>query len=300
VEGILFGTFLGDAIGSYFDGWALEIMPPLDAAFIAAHPPNTYTDDTQMTISVFEEMVEHGRIDQHSLMQRFSNRFSSWRGYGGGMLDVIEQWRDGGDIETSARSLYGGVGSFGDGAAMRAAPIALYYSLNECEEMVEQVRLCSTVTHTHPCGISGAILQAYCVLLALNDVPSGEWIMRCLSLPLEGAFTIQLEAIRACVERPCSLHESAASIGTGAQALEAVPAALFSVLRNPGSFSEALLWAVGMGGDTDTIGAMAGAIAGAKFGMEGIPREWLAQLENGEEGKDFLLSLARRSVGQSA
>jgi poly(ADP-ribose) glycohydrolase ARH3 len=295
-EGVLFGTFLGDAIGAFFDGWQVETIPPLDEAFLAAHPPKTYTDDTQMTISVFEEMAEHGTIDQRSLADRFLRRFSMSRGYGGGMLEVMELWKDGNPVETSARSLYDGLGSFGDGAAMRVAPIALFYGLDETEALIDEVRRCSIVTHTHPCGISGAIMQACGVLLALNDLPLEKWLFRFLALPLEGAFTVQLETMRACLARGCSLHESRLAIGNGAQAPEAVAAAVFSVMRNPGSFAEALLWAIGMGGDTDTIGAMAGAVAGARFGMGGIPEKWLERLENGREGKDFISALINRAA----
>jgi poly(ADP-ribose) glycohydrolase ARH3 len=295
VEGILFGTFLGDAIGAGFEGWPVETIPPLDFQYVLGHPPKTYTDDTQMTISVLEEMVENGRIDQRSLLNRFVKRFEKFRGYGGGLLEVIEQWEMGRDIETAARSLYGGQGSFGDGAAMRVAPISAFFRLEQTDELIRQVRLCSLITHTHPCGVSGAVLQAVAVLLALNDVPAESWLTRLLSLPIDAAFAFKLQKVKLCLESRCSLQQSVDEIGNGAQALEAVPASLFAFLRNPGSFAEAVLWAVSMGGDTDTIGAMAGAIAGARFGMGGIPFEWLSALENGEEGKDFLIALARRA-----
>jgi poly(ADP-ribose) glycohydrolase ARH3 len=296
VEGILFGIFLGDAIGAAFDGWVPDDIPPLDGNYVLLNPPKTYTDDTQMSISVFEEMVEHGCINQRSLLQRFLTRFAPWRGYGGGMLEVIEQWRDGRDIASAARSLYGGLGSFGDGAAMRVGPISPFFKLNEVNELVEQVGLCSLLTHTHPLGIAGASLQAYAVLLALNDIPAKEWLPRLFSLQTESVFKIKLETIKKCLEQECSPHEAAREIGNGSDALEAVPAALFAVMRNPDSFADAVLWAVSMGGDTDTIGSMAGALAGARSGMQGIPKEWLANLENGAEGKDFLFALARRAA----
>jgi poly(ADP-ribose) glycohydrolase ARH3 len=296
IEGLLLGTFIGDAIGSPFDGLPPNDIPPLDAGYIAANPPKNYTDDTQMSISVFEEMVENGGIDQRSLLERFVNRFTPWRGYSGGMLDVIEHWRDGRDIESAAQSLYGGAGSFGDGAAMRASPISAFFSLDEVNGLVEQVRRCSTLTHTHPYGIAGADLQAYIVLLALNDQPSDEWLERLFSFPTENAFKIKIEAIKNCLDRNVSPHDGAREIGNGADVLEAVPAALFSVLRNPLSFSDAVLYAVSMGGDTDTIGAMAGAIAGAMSGIGGIPPEWLVHLENGNEGRDFIRDLVRTAA----
>jgi poly(ADP-ribose) glycohydrolase ARH3 len=296
IEGLLFGTFIGDAIGAPFDGSLPDDLPPLDAHYIAANPPKTYTDDTQMSISVFEEMVENGCIDQRSLLERFVQRFTPWRGYGGGMLEVIEQWRDGCDIQTAARSLYGGGGSFGDGAAMRVAPISAFFAIDEVNELLEQVRLCSMLTHTHPYGIAGAGVQAYIVLLALNDIPSGEWLPRLFSFPTESVYKIKFEAIKKCLEQGSSPHDGAREIGNDADALDAIPAAFFSVLRNPDSFTDAVLFAVAMGGDTDTIGAMAGAIAGARFGKQGIPPEWFTHLENEAEGRDFISALARKAM----
>jgi poly(ADP-ribose) glycohydrolase ARH3 len=295
IEGVLLGTFLGDAIGAPFNGWLPEDIPPLDTNYIVAHPPRTYTDDTQMSISVFEEMLENGAIDQRSLVQRFLKRFSSWRGYGGGMLEVIEQWKDGRDIESTAHSMYGGMGSFGDGAAMRSGPISLFFKLEEYELFAEQVRLSSFLTHTHPLGVAGALMQAHAVLLALNDIPVNEWLTRLFSFPTESVFKIKLETVKNSLERQSSPHEAARDIGNGSDALEAVPAAIFSVIRHPDSFADAVLGGVAMGGDTDTIGAMAGAIAGARFGITGIPQEWIANLENGVEGKDFISSIARKA-----
>jgi poly(ADP-ribose) glycohydrolase ARH3 len=253
-----------------------------------------------MSISVFEEMLENGCINQPSLLQRFLKRFSSWRGYGGGMLDVIEQWKDGRDIESAARSMYDGVGSFGDGAAMRVGPISAFFKLEEVDGLVEQVRLCSLLTHTHPLGVAGAVLQALGVLLALNEVPNNEWLTRFISFPTESVFKIKLETIKKCLERQSSPHEGARDIGNGPDALEAVPAALFAVMRHPDSFTDTILGAVSMGGDTDTIGAMAGAMAGARFGIKGIPQEWLANLENGVEGKDFVFSIAKKAAAAAA
>ena len=298
ILGLLFGTFLGDAIGAPFDGAQSDELPPLDLHYISRNPPKSYTDDTQMSISVFEEMYQNGCINQQSLLQRFIRRFSPWRGYGGGMLDVIEQWKDGCDIETAAKGLYNGTGSFGDGAAMRVAPISAFFSIDEVNECMEQVKRCALLTHTHPYGVSGACLQAYCVLLALNDIPHAEWLPRLFSFPMESVYKIKIEAIISCLEKECSPQDSAREIGHDADALDAVPAALFAFLRNPLHFSDAVLFAVSMGGDTDTIGAMTGAIAGARHGIQGIPSSWFDHLENGIEGKDYFYSLVDKVYSQ--
>jgi poly(ADP-ribose) glycohydrolase ARH3 len=161
--------------------------------------------------------------------------------------------------------------------------------------MITEVRACSLLTHTHPYGISGAVLQAYAVSLALNNVPPREWMTRLFSFPIESAYKIKLEKVERCLSRQASSHESAREIGNGADALEAVPAAIYSVMRNPSSLADAVLFAVSMGGDTDTIGAMAGAVSGALHGAQGIPAEWLSHLENENEGRDFITALADKA-----
>jgi len=69
-------------------------------------------------------------------------------------------------------------------------------------------------------------------------------------------------------------------LGNGIEAFNSVPAAIYSFLVNPGSFAQAALYAVSLGGDTDTIGAMSGAISGAYLGIEAIPGKWEGKLEN--------------------
>ena len=71
----------------------------------------------------------------------------------------------------------------------------------------------------------------------------------------------------------------------------AVPAAVAAYLINR-DFPDTVLTAVNCGGDTDTIGAMAGALAGASYGFSSIPTAWLEPLENGEKGRDYVAALA--------
>lgn len=79
-----------------------------------------------------------------------------------------------------------------------------------------------------------------------------------------------------------------ASLGNGIEAFNSVPTAVYCFLRHPYSFEEAVVEAVSLGGDTDTIASMAGAISGAWLGVEAIPEEWEGKLEN----RDYIESLA--------
>jgi ADP-ribosylglycohydrolase len=83
----------------------------------------------------------------------------------------------------------------------------------------------------------------------------------------------------------------AATFPRDVSAIGAVPAALAAFLLNA-DFQDTVLTAVNCGGDTDTIGAMTGAIAGAYYGYSSIPSAWLEPLENGEKGRDYVASLA--------
>ncbi len=292
----MLGVLLGDAVGAMFVGKNPDEIPPLDQDYLRDHPPKNYTDDTQMAFSVFEEMVENGMIDQKSLKNRFLCRFSPWRGYGGGMLEVIERWRGGEEIETAATSLYNGTGNFGNGAAVRVAPISAFFRLGEITELFEQVRRCAMLTHTHPYGIAGAQLQASAVLFALNDLPAEEWLKHIFKLPVESAFKIKLGRVAQCVERKASAYESVKEIGNGSEAIEAVPAALYAAIRHSDSFMDALLFAVATGGDSDTIGAMTGALSGALLGESRIPSEMVHKIENSPEGPDSIRFLVQRSA----
>lgn len=89
-------------------------------------------------------------------------------------------------------------------------------------------------------------------------------------------------------------------VGNGIAAFEAVPAALYAFLRHPESFTEAVLYALSLGGDTDTIASMTGALAGAYLGERAIPAVWRERVEGAarlRELADALLAIATRARG---
>ena len=79
-------------------------------------------------------------------------------------------------------------------------------------------------------------------------------------------------------------------LGHGVEALESVPTAIYCFLTHPRSYEAAVIYAVSLGGDTDTIAAMTGAISGAYLGVEAIPAGWRQRLEN----RDYIVELAER------
>jgi len=290
-SGLMLGMVFGNALGAFFNDKNPNDIPPLDTDFFQQNPLRYYTADIQTALSVLEEMGENSQIDQMSLQQRFIKRFSPWRGYAGGLLEVINKWKDGIPIAVAAGQIYNGTGNFGDGAAVRSGPISLFFRENEFTELFEQVTRNALMTHTHPYGIAGAQLLASAVLLALNGFTAEAWLEPIFKLPLESAFKIKLGQVVCCLEDSMSHSECARLIGNGAEAIEAVPAALFAAIKHSDSVVDAVGCAISMGGDTDTIAAMTGAIVGAYHGIDGIPVHYLQNVEKNNEGIEFIEKL---------
>ena len=282
--GSLLGTAVGDSLGAgawLRTGRGRELAP-------------FYTDDTHMMIGVAESLVERRGFDPEHMFLTFVRNWEAepWRGYGPGPPAIFRAFRRGEDPRRVAETLYPG-GSFGNGAAMRIAPIAcLYYdNLAELRRVAaESARL----THTHPLGVEGAVLQASAIALAVGTIGPLDrlaFLEELLSLAESEIYRRKLTAIRGFLSRPGrpSRREVVRVLGNSVEAFNSVPTAIYAFLAT-GSFEEAVRLAVSFGGDRDTIGAMAGAIAGAYYGRESIPARWLEELEN----RDYIERLAVR------
>src|SRR5439155_2123648 len=128
-------------------------------------PRGRTTEDTEMTVAVAEWLLE----DEHEggpLAKRIERTHDAGRDYGRTTTDVMRRLRAGEDWQTAADHAFAR-GSFGNGAAARIAPCALvFYADREALERI--VETCASVTHSHPLGIAGALLQARQVAMALE------------------------------------------------------------------------------------------------------------------------------------
>ena len=114
---------------------------------------------------------------------------------------------------------------------------------------------------------------------------------------LPDPYRYALADIREFLDDIPSAWDAQERLGSSIEAHESVPAALYSFLRHPESFENAVEFAVRLGDDTDTVGAMTGAIAGAFHGYRAIPAKWLRPLENGAKGRDYLSRWCIRACG---
>lgn len=295
-RGALLGTFAGDALGMPFEGAAPGAIPAELEMVESRLGRGTYTDDTEMMIVLAEALIEDGSVKPESLARRFLERHDPQRGYGGGTLKVFAAWRSGMPVDTAARQAFGGQGSIGDGAAMRIAPVGVRFAFDP-GRVVEQARRSAEVTHTHPVGIDGAVAQAAAVGAAMRG---NEVITAARKAVETDDMRRQLDIVAALLaDPPIGPAEAAAALGNGFTAPDSVPTAIYAACHVD-DVRTAVTFAVRCGGDTDTIGAMAGAIAGARHGSAAIPSSWIDALEDGVYGRSHVEQLAARLIADGA
>lgn len=293
--GCLLGLAVGDALGGCFEGQGAEHIVqrfPTPHAFLTAGRETLhYTDDTQMAIGVAEALVEDGAICEATLCRIFAANYVPSRGYGWGARRVLEAMEEGRDYRAVAESHFPG-GSYGNGAAMRVAPVGLFFHA-DADKVAYQAELSARPTHLHPLGIEGAqllaVAVAHCVRCeSLNRAAFFDELReRCQS----DVFRFKLD-LAATARAPAELP----ALGNGIQAQESAVTAIACFASSPDDYLTAIGRAILLGGDTDTIAAMTGALSGALLGAHAIPKELLARLEDHPEmkGRTYLADLARR------
>ncbi|MBA2581349.1 MAG: ADP-ribosylglycohydrolase family protein [Thermoleophilaceae bacterium] len=290
-RGALLGTFVGDALGMPFEGAPPARIPQRLTMLEARLGRGTYTDDTQMAIALAESLLDCGGIDAEALGLAFADAYDHRRGYGSGTTEVLRLVRSGVHPHAAAGSVFGGEGSQGNGAAMRIAPVAVRYA-DDMAALAEAARSSARVTHAHPLAIDAAVAQAAAIAAALNGEPPLDAALEVATTSeLKGHLTQAAQLLHSGLE-PAEL---AAALGNRPTGHESVPAAIYSAASHE-SVEAAITFAVRCGGDTDTIGAMAGATAAARAGASAIPASWTRALEDGAEGRRYIERLADRLV----
>ncbi len=281
--GSMIGTAIGDGLGAGFEGLSGFTQEQIHAV-ADRRKVLRYTDDTHMMIGVAESLIAQNGFDGEQMAARFIRNYNwePFRGYGPGPPRIFKMIESGEQWNLASEQIYPG-GSYGNGAAMRIAPIGLLY--HDDPQLLKEVACQSSqITHAHILGKEGAALQAYAIGLAISqdtDLAFDREIFldKLTGFVSEDVYKQKLATISTLLVIP-DKERVISEIGNGIEAFTSVPAALFSFLLHPGSFENTVVYAISLGGDTDTIGAMAGAISGAYLGVEAIPDKWLSKLEN--------------------
>ncbi|WP_412539458.1 ADP-ribosylglycohydrolase family protein [Longispora sp. K20-0274] len=274
------GLSVGDALGAQFfvPGSSL---PDLLAGRPPA-PPWPWTDDTEMACSVYAELHHRGTIDRDALAMAFADRCEPYRGYGGGAVVVLHQIRDGRPWTEAAGALFDGRGSWGNGAAMRVAPLGAFFA-GDPDRAAAEAALSAEVTHRHPEGIVGAMAVA---VAACHAAVGHGSLLEAVEPYLAAGLTAD-GIRRARALRGRSVAEAAYELGNGARvsAQDTVPFALWAAETFLADYPAAVRACVEAGGDVDTTAAIVGGIVAAhtgvgdRPGVTGIPESWLAARE---------------------
>jgi ADP-ribosylglycohydrolase len=277
------GLSVGDAFGQRFFVPAEEALRRI-ARRELPEAPWPYTDDTEMALSIVEILQERGTIHQDDLAGRFARRMQFSRGYGQGAYALLEGIKQGLDWRVLARTSFRGMGSFGNGAAMRAAPLGAYFADAKLDVVVDEARRSAEITHAHPEGIAGGVAVAAAAALAWQARDSSEplgprWI-EAVRDAVPAGYT--RDAITEALALPgeATIAAAARALGNGAAitAPDTVPLCLWLAAR-AGDFVEALWDTVSALGDRDTTCAIVGGILALKTGRAAIPEEWLRSRE---------------------
>ena len=277
------GLSIGDAFGQCF----FLIADPAAAISSRQLPeaPWFFTDDTEMSLSVLASLAKFGAINQTFLAESIAQHYDYNRAYGPSMHRVLGRIRAGEAWQQVAASSFEGQGSWGNGAAMRAAPIGVYFA-DDTAMVVQQAALSAEITHAHPEGIAGAIAIALAAAFAQRarntaQRPSQQEFLHSI-IELLPSSEVRSRLLRASeIARPTSLSFAISLLGNGSQmsAQDTVPFALWCCSLYLDDFQEALWLAVSAGGDRDTLCAMVGGVVAAYVGMAGIPETWRQRRE---------------------
>lgn len=288
--GSLLGLAIGDSLGAGWEGY----FAPGEVEDISPR----YTDDTAMMIGVAESLIACKGMNAKDMTQRFIENYERepWRGYGSGPPRIFRSIRQGANWTEDLDKRFFPGGSFGNGSAMRVAPIGLLYC-DSPEELRKAAYESSRITHSHPLAMEGAAVQAYAVALALRE--EEKMLSKLIDFTTADIYKRKLRDGQLLLRRKDHKDEIVRKLGNGIEAFNSVPTAIFSFLAFT-TFKDSLIYAVSLGGDTDTIGAMCGAIAGAKYGVESIPQKWLVNLENREYIENLARDLFALYLGKSS
>ncbi|MBN1488201.1 MAG: ADP-ribosylglycohydrolase family protein, partial [Anaerolineae bacterium] len=278
--GCLVGSALGDAIGELAFS---HITVPTLRARIAQLATLTYTDDTAMTLGLAESLIQLGVVDEQALGDIFRKnyRHEPNRGYAIGpptIFSRVEQ--ESISYVTAAQELFDGEGSYGNGAAMRIAPLGLLFY--DSPDLNDWARRSAMVTHAHPIGIDGAVVLASAISQVVTldprqQFPLGNFAQRLMTVAHTPEMQEALGLVHNMLDTGVESWSVGMRVGQGVAAHKSVPFAIYAFLRHPQSFVECLFCAVLNAGDRDTVGAMAGALSGAYLGFENLPQNWFSR-----------------------
>ncbi|MFK7748641.1 MAG: ADP-ribosylglycohydrolase family protein [Kordia sp.] len=283
----LLGNSIGDAFGESFFG-------PEDAVYNAIHfreiPQTTweFTDDTVMAIAIYTSLETFGEINQDFIAKTFARNYhlDFNRGYGPAMHRTMRAIEAGENWKEVSKAAFSGMGSMGNGGAMRAGLIGAYF-YDDLKKVTTQAFLSSEITHANEEGCVGAMAVA--VATAINTqlqidnktLEPNEFIKKVVAQLPDCDTTSKIKKSITVLPN-YDIRTVVSILGNGVKmiAQDTVPISIWIAAHHQTDFQEAIWRAVSALGDRDTICAIVGAITIMNTKDENIPADWKNKVEN--------------------
>lgn len=277
----LLGLAIGDAFGETMFGDPDRSARRTVARELSTRRPWPWTDDTAMALSIVEVLARHGTIDVDALADAFLRRWSAEpnRGYGQGAYTLFHRIALGASWRVEVTALFGGQGSYGNGAAMRATPIGAYFAGDLARVRAEALRSAEP-THAHPEGAAGGVAVAIACALACARIDRASLLAETAAWTPEGRTRDGLRRA-AALGLDAEPEDVGEAVGTGREvaAHDTVPFAVWAAARHLDHYEDALWTATSQVGDRDTVGAITGGIVVMAAGEASIPAAWRDAME---------------------
>jgi ADP-ribosyl-[dinitrogen reductase] hydrolase len=293
-KGLLFGIAIGDALGvpvEFMSRKHLQANPVMSMRAYGTHhqPAGTWSDDTAMSMLLVEQIIEGYEV------QKLADRFCNWYQYNdwtshGQIFDMGVATRNAMDkLCKGVSALQSGECddySNGNGSLMRILPLAVHLQNRPIDERFRVVKEVSGITHAHIRSVIGCFFAVEFVISLLKEKDKCDAYYETQNLVrdylhLINIKTSEIELYNRILFDDISCMQEDEIFSSG-YVLHTLEASLWAFLRT-NSFKEAVLQAVNLGDDADTIGSITGGFAGLFYGFEQIPNEWVETLAKREK-----------------
>jgi ADP-ribosylglycohydrolase len=305
-KGSLMGVAIGDTLGHPFEGMLRESIKSNFTNFedfILKNKGlfNTYTDDTQLTLHTAQALIQGREFN----INNFIEEYVKWLndppiGAGYGCITAATKLKYRIPWKEAASN------SGGNGTTMRIAPIGLFFN-KDLKALKSAAIKSSIITHSHPAAAAGAVAIASAIAYLIDKEPESGfsideffdviissisdseeeiWEEFCeilgklrssLNLPIEAGL---IKFSQSGVKSPYFIEQYLGKAFVHPYTISTVVCAIFVFLKNLNSFKECIFELATAGGDSDTVGAIGGSLAGVYFGIKNIPDELIKLVKN--------------------